>query len=165
MYLFRILISSLFVFLASAAPRSDPLSTTPRLVKIFNSMAKLGDFNAPIPLPGGGQRIVASVVGGSIQAVGDRAVTGTFKGGISVIDIINGGAAIVNNVQTFGSTANGTAFLITESGVGSPSDDFARLTIDAGGKYAPLRNQFIITEAVLAVDRKSVMTVGYLVTD
>ena len=38
-------------------------------------------------------------------------------------------------------------------------------TIDIGGKYAPLVNQFILTEAVLATDRKSVMTVGYLVTD
>lgn len=70
---------------------------------------------------------VASVVNGSIASVGNKGITGVFKGGISVIDIVDGGAAIVNNVQTFGSTNDGTPFLVTESGIGNAADDFARL--------------------------------------
>ncbi|KAI4249341.1 MAG: hypothetical protein LQ352_005693 [Teloschistes flavicans] len=108
---------------------------------------------------------VAAVIGGNISSVGNKGITGVFKGGISVIDIIDGGAVIVNNVQTFGSTTDGTPFLVTESGIGSPADDFARLSLNIGGNYAALQDQFIITEAALAADRKSVMTVGYIVTD
>ncbi|KAL8691197.1 MAG: hypothetical protein Q9218_003524 [Villophora microphyllina] len=147
-------------------------------------MAQLGDFNAPIPIPGG-QRIgesdragslsltttadrystVAVVKGGGITSVGNNGITGTFLGGISVIDIINGGQSIINNIRTFGTASDGTPFLLDESGLGSSADDFARLTVTAGGNLANLENQFIVTEATLAADRKSVMTVGYLVLD
>ncbi|KAL8728993.1 MAG: hypothetical protein Q9181_005148 [Wetmoreana brouardii] len=169
MSLFRILVAALLAFLVSARPAdqsssANPLSSTPRLQRIFRSTAQLGDFNAPIPIPGG-QRIVASVTGGTITAEGQQGITGTFKGGISIIDISNDGQSIVNNVQTFGTTSDGTPFLVTESGLGSPADDFARLIFTIGGKFAFLQNQFLITEAVLAADRKSVMTVGYVVLD
>ncbi|KAL8626754.1 hypothetical protein Q9189_007556 [Teloschistes chrysophthalmus] len=164
MHLFQVLITSLLVLLASAVPSKSPLKTTPKLERIFQSMAQLGPFNDPIPIAGG-QRIVASVVNGSIASVGNKGITGVFKGGISVIDIVDGGAAIVNNVQTFGSTNDGTPFLVTESGIGNAADDFARLSLNIGGNFAFLQDQFIITEAALAADRKSVMTVGYLVHD
>ncbi|KAL9592980.1 MAG: hypothetical protein Q9179_006200 [Wetmoreana sp. 5 TL-2023] len=131
MSLFRILLAALLALLVSARPAdqsssANPLSSTPRLQRIFRSTALLGDFNAPIPIPGG-QRIVASVTGGTITGEGQQGVTGTFKGGISIIDVVNGGQSIINNVQTFGTTSDGTPFLITESGLGSTGDDFARL--------------------------------------
>ncbi|KAL8871616.1 MAG: hypothetical protein Q9174_002590 [Haloplaca sp. 1 TL-2023] len=198
MSLFRILVGTMLILLTSTSAlpvaqessktlNANPLKSKPGLRRIFRSMAELGEFAAPIPIPGG-QRIVASVTGGQITAEGSDSVSGIFKGGLSVIDIANDGQSIVNNVRTFGTTTDGVPFLITESGLGTQADDFARLvrtpqyrtpisssatvvtnrsfqTIDIGGKYAPLVNQFIVTEAVLATDRKAVMTVGYLVTD
>ncbi|KAL8969822.1 MAG: hypothetical protein Q9183_001810 [Haloplaca sp. 2 TL-2023] len=175
MSLFRILVGAMLILLTSASALpvaqessktldAKPLKSKPGLRRIFRSMAELGDFAAPIPIPGG-QRIVASVTGGQITAEGSDSVSGIFKGGLSIIDIVNDGQSIVNNVQTFGTTTDGTPFLITEIGLGTQADDFARLTIDIGGRYAPLVNQFVLTEAVLATDRKSVMTVGYVVTD
>lgn len=70
---------------------------------------------------------MASVVGGHITGEGSTPLTGVFQGGISVIDIVNGGQSIINNIRTYGATTDGTPFLIDESGLGNQADDFARL--------------------------------------
>ncbi|KAL8854368.1 MAG: hypothetical protein Q9221_000855 [Calogaya cf. arnoldii] len=197
MSLIRILVACLLAFSATAIPvaqadaqksPSNPAATTPRLVRIFTSQAILGDFQAPIPI-NGGQRLVAQVTGGSIKSTGKgKGLTGTIVAGISVIDILNSGQTLVNNIRSFGSTPDGTSFLIEENGIGSPSDNFARLVCDfletkqitdsghklmrvyiqilsIGGSQTNLANQFIFTEASLSADRKSVMTTAYQLLD
>ncbi|KAL8672815.1 MAG: hypothetical protein Q9168_002752 [Polycauliona sp. 1 TL-2023] len=168
--LIRIVVACLLAFSITALPvatpdsqaaAKNPVDTTPRLEKLFTSQAMIGTFNDPIPIPGG-QRIVAKVTGGAIKG---KAITGTFKGGITVIDILNGGQTIVNTIRTFGSTTDGTPFLIDENGIGSSADDFARLLLSAGGNLTSLTNEFVITEATLAADQKSVMTAGYRLLD
>ncbi|KAL8653559.1 MAG: hypothetical protein Q9226_003804 [Calogaya cf. arnoldii] len=170
MSLIRISVACLLAFSATALPvaqaeaqrsASNPAASTPRLVRIFTSQAILGDFQAPIPI-NGGQRLVAQVTGGSIKGKG---LTGTIVAGITVIDILNSGQTLVNNVRSFGSTPDGTTFLIEENGIGSPSDNFARLILSIGGSQANLANQFIFTEASLSADRKSVMTTAYQFLD
>ncbi|KAI4143097.1 MAG: hypothetical protein L6R39_004705 [Caloplaca ligustica] len=164
MSLIQILIGSLFVLLASGLPADlvasapSPSSTTPKLVQIFQATINVGDFSSPIPIPGG-QRIVAKVNNGTIKGKG---LNGTIEGGVSVIDLFSNGQVIVNNVRSIGTTAEGLPFLIDENGVGSPADDFARLTLSIGGSYANLANQFILTEATLASDRRRWSTVNWL---
>lgn len=70
---------------------------------------------------------VARVISGTIKG---KALTGSILGGVTVIDIINSGQTLVNNVRSFGSTTDGTTFLIEESGIGSVADNFARLVRD-----------------------------------
>ncbi|KAL8861770.1 MAG: hypothetical protein Q9178_001971 [Gyalolechia marmorata] len=146
---------------ASNLSASNPAATTPRLVKIFTATINLENFQAPIPIQGG-QRLVAKVNGGSLRG---QALTGTIIGGISVIDIINGGQTIVNAIRSFGSTIDGTPFLIEENGIGSQADNFARLVLSIGGRQANLANQFLFTEASLSADRKVVSTTGYQLVD
>ena len=71
--------------------------------------------------------IVAQVNSGIIKGKG---LSGTIKGGISVIDIINNGQTVVVAVRSFGSTTEGSPFLIEENGIGSQADNFARLVCD-----------------------------------
>ncbi|KAI4131013.1 MAG: hypothetical protein LQ338_001424 [Usnochroma carphineum] len=162
----RILIGSLFVLLASGLPAdsvassSSSSSSTSRLSRIFQATINLGDFSAPIPIPGG-QRIVAKVNNGTIKGQG---LSGTIQAGVSVLDLLNNGQQIVNNIRSIGTTPDGLPFLIDESGVGSPADDFARL-VSVHLCYANLANQFLFTEATLASDRKSVSTTGYVLLD
>ncbi|KAL8677893.1 MAG: hypothetical protein Q9186_005704 [Xanthomendoza sp. 1 TL-2023] len=169
MSLTRILAALLLVSFATALPGSvderayNPASTTPKLQRIFTANINLGDFQAPIPIPGG-SRMVASVTGGSLKGPRDG-ITGTIQGGISVIDIINSGQTIVNMVQSFGATPDGTPFLIQENGIGSQADNFARLTLSIGGAQANLANQFLLTEANLSADRRTVSTTGYQLLD
>lgn len=123
----RILVGALFVFLVSGLPadqaaNASPISTKPGLELLFNGVIHLADFSPPIPIPAG-QRIVAKVNSGKLSGTG---FSGTIQGGISVIDIINGGQAIVNSIRSFGVTSDGSSFLIEESGTGSPLDDFSR---------------------------------------
>lgn len=72
---------------------------------------------------------VAQVNSGSIKGTG-TGLTGTIKGGISVIDIINGGQTIAIAVRSFGSTTEGLPFLIEENGIGSEVNNFARLVCE-----------------------------------
>ncbi|KAL8903146.1 MAG: hypothetical protein Q9207_004115 [Kuettlingeria erythrocarpa] len=125
MSILQFMVVSLLAMLASGLPadwKKTPASTKPGLVKIFDGNIDLGDFSTPIPIPGG-QRIVAKVNGGTL--------TGKFnaniQAGISVIDLVDNGQAIVNNVRSFGTTTDGQPFLIDESGLGSADDDFARI--------------------------------------
>ncbi|KAL8886457.1 MAG: hypothetical protein Q9192_006481 [Flavoplaca navasiana] len=164
------MIACLLAFSTTALPQepadsersaSNAAATTPKLVRIFTAQINLGEFQAPIPIQGG-QRLVAQVNGGSIKGKG---LSGTIKGGISVIDIINNGQTIVNAVRSFGSTTEGSPFLIEENGIGSQSDNFARLVLSIGGNQANLANQFLFTEAALSADRRSVMTTGYQLLD
>ncbi|CAL8578562.1 hypothetical protein XPA_004329 [Xanthoria parietina] len=174
MSLIRILVACLLAFSAAAIPAnssepedsarvsaSNPASSTPRLVRIFTAQTQIGDFLAPIPIAGG-QRLVARVISGTIKG---KALTGSILGGVTVIDIINSGQTLVNNVRSFGSTTDGTTFLIEESGIGSVADNFARLILSIGGSQANLANEFLFTEATLAPDRRSVMTTAYRVVD
>ncbi|KAL8807342.1 MAG: hypothetical protein Q9223_004946 [Gallowayella weberi] len=165
----RILVSLLLVSFATALPgpiderAPNPASSTPKLNRIFTADINLGDFTAPIPIQGG-QRLVASVIGGQLKGPKDG-LTGTIQGGLSIIDIINAGQTIVNMVSSYGITPDGTPFLIQENGIGSPADNFARLTLSIGGAQASLANQFLITEATLSADRKNVSTTGYQLVD
>ncbi|KAL8802972.1 MAG: hypothetical protein Q9182_003460 [Xanthomendoza sp. 2 TL-2023] len=167
----RILVSLFLVSFATALPgpadenqrAANPASSTPKLQRIFTADINLGSFSAPIPIQGG-QRLVASVTGGQLKGPKDG-LTGTIQGGISVIDIINAGQTIVNMVQSYGVTPDGTPFLIQENGIGSPADNFARLVLSIGGPQANLANQFLITEAALSADRKTVSTTGYQLLD
>lgn len=70
---------------------------------------------------------VAPVTSGVIKG---RALSGSILGGVTVIDIINSGQTLVNNVRSFGTTTGGTSFLIEENGIGSQADNFARLVRD-----------------------------------
>lgn len=67
---------------------------------------------------------MAKVNNGQLNGQG---LNGTIQGGVSVVDIIDNGQAIVNNVRSYGTTSDGIPFLIDESGIGSQADDFARL--------------------------------------
>ncbi|KAI4276942.1 MAG: hypothetical protein LQ337_002151 [Flavoplaca oasis] len=158
MSLLQIIIACLLAFSTTALPQeradsersaSNSAATTPKLVRIFTAKINLGEFQAPIPIQGG-QRLVAQVNSGSIKGKG---LSGTIKGGISVIDIINNGQTIVNAVRSFGSTTEGSPFLIEENGIGSQADNFARLVLSIGGSQANLANQFLFTEAALSADR------------
>ncbi|KAL8716642.1 MAG: hypothetical protein Q9225_006046 [Loekoesia sp. 1 TL-2023] len=167
MSLIQILVGALLALLVSGLPANSvssngsPAATTPRLVRIFTATIHLGEFSPPIPIPSG-QRIVAKVNNGQLNGQG---LNGTIQGGLSVVDIIGNGQAIVNNVRSYGTTSDGIPFLIDESGIGSQTDDFARLVLSIGGKYAHLAAQFLFTEASLSSDRKTVSTTGYLTLD
>ncbi|CAO1601315.1 MAG: hypothetical protein LQ349_003291 [Xanthoria aureola] len=174
MSLIRLLVACLLAFSAAAIPvdppqpqnsastsASSPANTTPKLERIFTAQIQIGDFLAPIPIAGG-QRLVAKVNGGSIKG---KALTGSILGGITVIDIINSGQTLVNAVRSFGSTNDGTTFLIEENGIGSQADNFARLVLSVGGSQANLANEFLFTEATLSPDRRSVMTTAYRPVD
>ncbi|KAI4175919.1 MAG: hypothetical protein LQ346_007989 [Caloplaca aetnensis] len=163
MSILRFMVVSFLAMLASGLPadlKKAPASTKPGLVKIFDGKIDLGDFSPPIPIPGG-QRIVAKVNGGTL--------TGKFnadiQAGISVIDLVDNGQAIVNNVRSFGTTTDGQPFLIDESGLGSADDDFARIILSVGGSYTGLANSFLFTEATLSSDRKTVSTTAYQTVD
>ncbi|KAI4103348.1 MAG: hypothetical protein LQ339_004270 [Xanthoria mediterranea] len=174
MSLIRILVACLLAFSAAAIPvnstepddtarisGSSPAASAPRLVRIFSAQTQIGDFLAPIPIAGG-QRLVAPVTSGVIKG---RALSGSILGGVTVIDIINSGQTLVNNVRSFGTTTGGTSFLIEENGIGSQADNFARLQLSIGGNQANLANEFLFTEATLSPDRRSVMTTAYRVVD
>ncbi|KAL8757534.1 MAG: hypothetical protein Q9199_002140 [Rusavskia elegans] len=170
MSLIQILVACLLAFSATALPgnsterqtsASNPSSSTPRLVRLFEARTNIGEFLSPIPIAGG-QRLVAKVTDGEIKG---KAFSGTIVGGITVIDILNGGLTVVNAVRSIGSTTDGTPFLIEEDGIGSPDDNFARLRLSIGGRFANLANQFLFTEATLASDRRSVTTTAYQLLD
>ncbi|KAL8829999.1 MAG: hypothetical protein Q9170_005936 [Blastenia crenularia] len=167
MFFLRILIGALLAFVASGYPQdtavsnASPVSSTPKLVRLFTATIHLGDDLPPIPIPAG-QRIVANVKSGQLSGSG---FSGTISGGVSIIDIVNNGQNILNNVRSYGTTSDGLPFLIDESGLGSSADDFARLIFSVGGKYANLTNQFIVTEATLSSDRKTVSTAAYVTQD
>ncbi|KAI4180672.1 MAG: hypothetical protein L6R41_007082 [Letrouitia leprolyta] len=141
--------------------RQGPVSSKPGLELIFTGQINLADFSPPIPIPAG-QRIVAKVNSGKLSGTGFSA---TIQGGVSVIDILNNGQAIVNSVRSFGLTSDGQPFLIEESGVGSPADDFSRAVLSVGGKYSDLPYDFLLTEAVLSPDRKTVNNANYRIVD
>ncbi|KAL9602513.1 MAG: hypothetical protein Q9219_001808 [cf. Caloplaca sp. 3 TL-2023] len=167
MLFIQVIVIAFFGLLVSALPAdsavssNSPAASTPRLVRIFQAVTNLNDFSPPIPIPGG-QRIVASVRSGKITG---PALNGTIQEGISVIDLLNNGQVIVNNIRAYGTSSDGVPLFIEESGVGSSADNFARLTLSVGGKYASLANQFLFTEATLSSDRKSVSTSAYSLLD
>ncbi|KAL9027378.1 MAG: hypothetical protein Q9196_004083 [Gyalolechia fulgens] len=163
----QILVGALLAFLVSGLPANVPssngstIASTPGLVRIFTASIHLADFSPPIPIPGG-QRIVAKVNNGKLSG---ESLSGTVQGGVSVIDIVNGGQAIEINVRSYGSTSDGVPFLVEESGVGSSADGFARLLLSIGGQYANLANEFLLTETTLSSDRKTVSSAIYRAVD
>ncbi|KAL8935563.1 MAG: hypothetical protein Q9216_005364 [Gyalolechia sp. 2 TL-2023] len=163
----QILVGALLVFLVSGlpadkAPSNDsPVSSKPGLVLLFTASIHLADFSPPIPIPAG-QRIVTKVNNGKLNGV---ALNGTIQGGVSAIDIVDGGQAIVINVRSYGSTSDGLPFLIEENGVGSSADGFARLLFSIGGQYATFANEFLLTETTLSSDRKTVSSAIYRAVD
>ncbi|KAL8936084.1 MAG: hypothetical protein Q9211_004355 [Gyalolechia sp. 1 TL-2023] len=181
----QILVGALLAFLVSGLPANvsssngSTIASTPGLVRIFTASIHLADFSPPIPIPGG-QRIVAKVNNGKLSG---ESLNGTVQGGVSVIDIVNGGQAIEINVRSYGSTSDGVPFLVEESGVGSSADGFARLVcvnvgwvrnsgtneavqlLSIGGQYANLANEFLLTETTLSSDRKTVSSAIYRAVD
>ncbi|KAL8991959.1 MAG: hypothetical protein Q9188_007678, partial [Gyalolechia gomerana] len=125
----QILVGALLVFLVSGLPAGNSssnatvISSTPGLVLLFTASINLANFSPPIPIPAG-QRIVAAVDNGKLSG---NALSGNIQGGVSVIDILEGGQAIVINVRSYGLTSDGVPFLVDESGIGTSADGFSRL--------------------------------------
>ncbi|EEB92642.1 hypothetical protein MPER_08818 [Moniliophthora perniciosa FA553] len=96
---------------------------------------------------------VAPIVSGTVTG---SAVNGTVRGGIAYAyaDDDDDGA-IVSNTTTWsyatvwGTTSDGTPFVVQESGEGTNTRHIAKLDVDIGGNYTRLANTFILAEVLL----------------
>lgn len=66
---------------------------------------------------------MAKVEGGTLKGT----LSGTISSGISVIDLFDNGQAIMSSIRSIGTTTDGLPFLVEETGVGSPADNYGRM--------------------------------------
>ncbi|KAL9613686.1 MAG: hypothetical protein Q9167_001763 [Letrouitia subvulpina] len=138
--------------------RANPKPATPyAFTRLWTGIIKVGPSLSPIPIPGG-VRIVTPVISGTITG---PALNGTVHGGIEYVEVYDSGATQVPNVLSYGTTSDGTPYLIRETGAG----DQVSTIIEIGGKYAALAKEFIVSEAKLSDDRTVVVTNGYKIED
>ncbi|KAK3299637.1 uncharacterized protein B0H64DRAFT_455737 [Chaetomium fimeti] len=113
---------------------------------LFSATVHLGKFLGPIPLLGGGQRLVEPITGGTIAG---PAFNATIEGGLAAPILVddlagNGTKALLAYIWAYGTASDGSAFFIEESGVGTPGIQNTRLHIQVGGQYRDLQTQYVL---------------------
>lgn len=108
----------------------------------------LGPSLPPIPLLGGGTRILQPITGGSIQGAG---FNGTIDGGLSAPIHLDArsesGETQITKlpwIYVYGHADDGSPFFIEEAGIGSVGKQNTRVVIQVGGVYARLQEAFLV---------------------
>lgn len=120
---------------------------------LFTATVSLGHHYGPIPMVGGGVRVVEPFTAGSIDGPDFHA---TIHGGHASPIIVNDtkisasldGEAGVSvqypYIYVYGTTEDGVPFYIEETGVGNRASQNTRLIINVGGKYSYLQTKYIV---------------------
>uniref|UniRef100_UPI003BEF4C47 DUF3237 protein n=1 Tax=Aspergillus TaxID=5052 RepID=UPI003BEF4C47 len=119
---------------------------------LFSATVNLGGALAPIPLLGGGTRVVEPITGGTIYGPGFNA---TIEGGLAAPILIkeNGTTSQLPWVYAYGHASDGSPFYIEEDGIGSSATQNTRLIIQVGGKYADLQKMYVLGQPSVNEER------------
>ncbi|KAE8389868.1 hypothetical protein ETB97_012357 [Aspergillus alliaceus] len=125
-----------------------PLTST----YLFSATVKLGKALTPIPLLGGGKRIVEPIIGGTIYGPGFNA---TIDGGVAAPIVVNndGTTTQIPFIYAYGHASDGSPFYIEETGIGSPATQNTRLIIQVSGKYEGLQKLYILGQPSVNEER------------
>jgi hypothetical protein len=141
------------------------MSQTPQIIPthLCSVTVTLALSLSPIPLLGGGTRILSPITGGTITGAG---FNGTIDGGLSAaihLDDHSHADAVPKNsdsnsndgtttdritklalIHVYGHADDGSPFYIEEAGIGAVEKQNTRVILQVGGRYAPLQEAFLL---------------------
>ncbi|KAL4746462.1 hypothetical protein BDW72DRAFT_184878 [Aspergillus terricola var. indicus] len=133
----------------STASMSQPPQLAP--THLCSVTVTVGPSLAPIPLLGGGTRILQPITGGTIHGHG---FNGRIDGGLSApihLDTHSSSDGVkaekttkIALIYVYGHTDDGSPFYIEETGIGAVEKQNTRVIIQAGGRYAYLQEAFVL---------------------
>ncbi|RMZ80294.1 hypothetical protein DV738_g2790, partial [Chaetothyriales sp. CBS 135597] len=140
-------------------PLPPPGVTAPQLYYLFSATINMGQAKKPIPLRGGGVRIVEPFTGGTITG---PAFEGTVEGGFAAPvvhadpdapSINNPTATQLPDIYAYGYASDGSPFYIEEFGIGSGLTQTTRLKVEISGKFEALRDIYILGQPIVNPER------------
>ncbi|KAI1415496.1 hypothetical protein F5Y13DRAFT_156159 [Hypoxylon sp. FL1857] len=129
---------------ADAAPPATMNSTY-----VFTASVTLGKRYGPIPMVGGGIRVIEPFTGGTIDGPNFHA---TIEGGHASPIVLNdttnenGGSVQYPYIYVYGYTSDGLPFYIQEEGIGNRASQNTRLIINVGGPHSYLQTSYVIAQ-------------------
>ncbi|ESK92441.1 fad binding domain protein [Moniliophthora roreri MCA 2997] len=108
----------------------------------------------------GDLKLAVPIVNGTVTG---SAVNGTVHGGVAFVYVDEDSAIPPNTTSwsygtVWGTTSDGTPFVVQESGEGTNTRHIATLDVDIGGNYTKLSNTFILAEVLLNATSTSANT-------
>lgn len=173
---------SLFCLLTSAWPTKASLPSRPLPFKFTYMFTvqitlDLGYPTDPMPVPGGFQ-LTTPISNGTIAG---PVANGTIDSGIASPSSLYNNTVKVPVIQAYGYMSDGTAFTISELGIGKPQAQVTRIvshhdrrlflvlmypqqfSIGGGKKYDVLRNNYVLTTVTPSKDNSKVAVEVYSV--
>ena len=87
----------------------------------------------------------------------------TVTGGLAYPTILENGTRQDPFITIYGTTADNSSFLAQVSGVGVSRKQFARISVEVGGKEEELMDEFLLATIDQSANRKTVSVGAYLV--
>ncbi|XDG10248.1 hypothetical protein ABKA04_009863 [Annulohypoxylon sp. FPYF3050] len=116
---------------------------------VFTASVTLGKRYGPIPMVGGGIRVIEPFTGGTIDGPNFHA---TIEGGHASPIVLkdttteNGGSVQYPFIYVYGYTSDGLPFYIQEEGIGNRASQNTRLIINVGGSHSYLQTSYVIAQ-------------------
>lgn len=116
---------------------------------LFTATVTLGKRYGPIPVVGGGMRIVEPFTEGTIDGPNFHAIIeGGHASPIIVNDTTreNGAPVQYPYIYVYGHASDGSPFYIQEEGIGNRASQNTRLIINIGGQHSALQTMYVIAQ-------------------
>ncbi|KAI0834357.1 hypothetical protein F5Y06DRAFT_157934 [Hypoxylon sp. FL0890] len=116
---------------------------------VFTASVTLGKRYGPIPMVGGGIRVIEPFTGGTIDGPNFHA---TIEGGHASPIVLkdttneNGGSVQYPYIYVYGYTSDGLPLYIQEEGIGNRASQNTRLIINVGGPHSYLQTSYVIAQ-------------------
>ncbi|KAI0882952.1 uncharacterized protein GGS22DRAFT_195660 [Annulohypoxylon maeteangense] len=139
--------ASIFIMNSSTSEAAPP--ATMNSSYLFTASVTLGKRYGPIPMVGGGIRVVEPFTGGTIDGPNFHA---TIEGGHASPIVLNdtttekGGSVQYPFIYVYGYTDDGQPFYIQEEGIGNRVSQNTRLIINVGGSHSYLQTSYVIAQ-------------------